>query len=157
VLFQDSDERRLAAYQHDLKAIFAQFDEKVRSGVLASVSQILSPFQHPDLVDTFCADKAYRLEKVLDGKLYLVDMTLAVWGIAGKVVYTLIKLRFFNVMQHRALHQEWNQTRLLELQATGKIYDGLFYLRKILVFIKIGQNFGNLVGDSIFTCLLVFG
>lgn len=113
VLFKDSDQRRLEAYQHYLKVIFAQFDEKVRTGVLASVSQILSSFQHPDLVDTFCAtgDNAYRMEDVLERTLYLVDMPLSVWGIAGKVVYTLIKLRFFNVMQQRAIHHEWNQTR----------------------------------------------
>lgn len=108
-----ASQRRLEAYQNYLKTIFQNFDEKVKSGVLASVAQILSPFQHPDLVDTFCAtsENAYRMEAVLEGTVYLVDMPLALWGMAGKVVYTLIKLRFFNVMQQRNLHNDWNQTR----------------------------------------------
>ena len=51
------------------------------------------------------------MESVLEGAIYVVDMPLARFGLAGKVIYTLIKLRFFNVMQQRALHPEWNQTR----------------------------------------------
>ena len=103
----------MKTYQHYLKSVFASFDEKIRSGVLANVSQILSPFQHPDLVDGFCTPKteSHRMEAVLDGTVYCIDMPLAQWGLGGKVIYTLIKLRFFNVMQKRALHKEWNQTR----------------------------------------------
>ena len=133
-------ERLFKIYQHYLDSIFAGFEEKIRSGVLANISQILSPFQHPDLVDTFCKaaipesifekpiidselteetaqDKPQKplsenaMEDLLNGTIYVVDMPLARWGLAGKVIYTLIKLRFFNLMQQRALHPEWDQLR----------------------------------------------
>ena len=124
------DERLLKTYQHYLRSIFATFDEKVRSGVLANIAQILSPFQHPELVDTFCMSQPQAdptddpaidsvvnsqinpaMEAVLEGTIYVVDMPLARWGLAGKVIYTLIKLRFFNLMQQRALQETWNQSR----------------------------------------------
>ena len=133
-------ERLFKIYQHYLDSIFAGFEEKIRSGVLANISQILSPFQHPDLVDTFCKaaipepifekpivdselteetsqEKPQEpffenaMEDLLNGAVYVVDMPLARWGLAGKVIYTLIKLRFFNLMQQRALHPEWDQSR----------------------------------------------
>ena len=50
------------------------------------------------------------MEDVLNGTIYIVDMPLARWGLAGKVIYTFIKLRFFNLMQQRSLHPEWNQS-----------------------------------------------
>lgn len=105
--------RKLSGYRHYIQAIFARFDEKIRNGVLASVSQILSPFQHPALIDTFCtrAPGSISMESVLNGNVILVDMPLAQWGLAGKVVYTFIKLRFFNVMQQRAMREDWNQSR----------------------------------------------
>ena len=124
------DERLLKTNQHYLRSIFATFDEKVRSGVLANIAQILSPFQHPELVDTFCMSQPQAdptddpaidsvvnsqinpaMEAVLEGTIYVVDMPLARWGLAGKVIYTLIKLRFFNLMQQRALQETWNQSR----------------------------------------------
>jgi len=39
------------------------------------------------------------------------NAVLAKWGFGGKVIYTLIKLRFFNVMQQRTSRPEWNQER----------------------------------------------
>lgn len=51
------------------------------------------------------------MESVLDGAVYLVDMPLSRWGLGGKVAYTFIKLRFFNVMQSRIHHPEWNQEK----------------------------------------------
>lgn len=51
------------------------------------------------------------MQSVLDGTVYLVDMPLARWGLGGKVAYTFIKLRFFNVMQNRIHHDDWNQER----------------------------------------------
>ena len=108
-----AEDRLLKSYQQYINSVFSSFDEKVRNGVLANVSQILSSFQHPDLIDAFCTPKnpTHRMESVLEGTIYVVDMPLARFGLAGKVIYTLIKLRFFNVMQQRALHLEWNQTR----------------------------------------------
>lgn len=107
------DGRLLESYQHYLDSIFSTFDEKIRSGVLANVAQILSPFQHPELVDTFCTSQKQKssMKDLLNGAIYVIDMPLSKWGLAGKVIYTLIKLRFFNMMQQRVLHEDQNQSR----------------------------------------------
>ena len=47
--------RQLQAAQQYQSTVFARFDEKVQAGVLATVAQVLAPFQHPDLVEAFCA------------------------------------------------------------------------------------------------------
>lgn len=109
----DREFRLLRSYLSYYDIIFAGFDDKVKKGVEASVSQILSPFNHPDLVDAFCNDSedAPLMEKVLDGTVYLVDMPLSRWGLGGKVAYNFIKLRFFNVMQKRNSESEWNKER----------------------------------------------
>lgn len=103
--------RLLNTYLNYRERIFDNFDEKVRASVNATVAQVLAPFSHPDLVDAFCyADNdSLRMESVLEGTIYVVDMPLSVWGLGGKVAYNFIKLRFFNVMQQRATRTEWNQ------------------------------------------------
>ena len=107
------EKRLLTAYWQYHEKIFDKFDEKVKAGVNATIAQVLSPFNHPHLVDTFCTENQSNvtMEDVLNGAIYLVDMPLSVWGLGGKVVYTLIKLRFFNVMQQRVTQAEWNQER----------------------------------------------
>ncbi|RZI45482.1 type IV secretory system conjugative DNA transfer family protein [Candidatus Finniella inopinata] len=110
----DLDERLFISYHQYVHVLFNSFDQKIRDGVMASMMQILSPFQHPSLVDAFCSPQSVQthpMEAVLDGALYVVDLPLAQWGLGGKIVYTLIKLRFFNVMQQRAIQPNWNQTR----------------------------------------------
>lgn len=109
----DRERRLLKTYLSYYEIIFSDFDDRVKKGVNASVSQILSPFNHPDLVDAFCTDdaEAPTMEKVLDGTVYLVDMPLAKWGLGGKVAYNFIKLRFFNVMQRRNTESSWNHER----------------------------------------------
>lgn len=49
------------------------------------------------------------MENILTGTVYLVDMPLAIWGLGGKVAYTFIKLRFFNLMQNRNQHATHNK------------------------------------------------
>lgn len=109
----DREKRLLKTYLSYYEIIFSDFDDRVKKGVNASVSQILSPFNHPDLVDAFCTDDpaAPTMEKVLGGTIYLVDMPLAKWGLGGKVAYNFIKLRFFNVMQRRNTETSWNHDR----------------------------------------------
>ncbi len=94
--------RLLRSYQSYHEGVFTRFDAKVVAGVLASAAQVLTPFTHPDLVDAFCppAD-AVTIEALASGALILVDLPLAVWGVGAKVVYTFIKLRFFQYMQRR--------------------------------------------------------
>src|SRR5712691_11449486 len=105
--------RQLQAAQQYQSAVFHRFDEKVQAGVLATVAQVLAPFQHPDLVEAFCAPTGAqaRLEDVLEGVVFLVELPLAVWGLGGKVASILLKLRFFRVMQRRAVEPTWNQER----------------------------------------------
>lgn len=107
------DVRLLSAYAQYQERIFEKFDEKVKAGVNATIAQVLSPFNHPELVDAFCSEGIdnVRMEDVLNGAVYLVELPLATWGLGGKVVYTMIKLRFFNVMQQRLTRPEWNQER----------------------------------------------
>ncbi len=94
--------RLLRGYQSYHEGVFTRFDAKVVAGVLASAAQVLTPFTHPDLVDAFCppAD-ALAIETLGAGAIFLVDLPLSVWGIGAKVIYTFIKLRFFQYMQRR--------------------------------------------------------
>ena len=116
VTLEAKEQRLLKTYLRYHDNIFGTFDEKVKSGVNATVAQALSPFNHPELIDAFCQhsnDETDNLtmEAVLNGAVYLVDMPLSRWGLGGKVAYTFIKLRFFNVMQSRIHHPEWNQDK----------------------------------------------
>lgn len=112
---QNLDERSkklLNVYQSYVGTIFDSFDEKVKRGVLASVSQVLSPFQHPDLIDAFCSESKHtNLEDALNGTVFLVNLPLSTWGLGAKVVYTFIKLRFFNLVQSRLSNEKLNKTR----------------------------------------------
>jgi len=94
------EQKRLFNSYHQYKSsIFDSFDEKVQSGVKATLAQAISPFNHPDLADAFCYDDELKIEEILKGEVFLIDMPIALWGLAAKVVYTFIKLRFFNLMQ----------------------------------------------------------
>ena len=106
-------QRLLDSYLSYRKNIFSGFDDKVISGVNATVAQVLSPFSQPELVDAFCSESEDLacMEDILKGKVFLVDLPLSRWGLGGKVVYTFIKLRFFNVMQRRLSEPSWNQDR----------------------------------------------
>lgn len=108
----DKDLRLLNTYWRYQEQVFDKFDEKVKSGVYATIAQVLSPFNHPELIDAFCSTgDDVSMEAVLDGNIYLLSLPLTIWGLGGKVVYSLIKLRFYNVMQQRALQTTWNQDR----------------------------------------------
>jgi hypothetical protein len=113
ITLEAKEQRLLKTYLRYHETIFATFDEKVKSGVNATVAQALSPFNHPELIDAFCeqSQTSLNMQSVLDGTVYLVDMPLARWGLGGKVAYTFIKLRFFNVMQNRVHQPDWNQDR----------------------------------------------
>lgn len=109
----EQQRRVLDAYLSYYRDIFSKFDEKVKAGVNATCAQVLSSFNLPDLVDSFCIDtpEAVTMEDVLSGSIFLVDLPLPVYGLGAKVAYTFIKLRFFNVMQRRNSVAEWNKER----------------------------------------------
>lgn len=108
----DRDQRLLKVYRNYYDVIFGGYDPKVQQSILATVAQVLSPFQHPDLTDYFCTDRpdAANMEDALTGTVFLIDLPLATWGMGAKTVYTLIKLRLFNVLQSRQARPELDQT-----------------------------------------------
>jgi type IV secretory pathway TraG/TraD family ATPase VirD4 len=108
---EDKPARLLTSYWQYQARIFDKFDEKVKAGVNATVAQVLSPFNHPELIEAFCTVSETTLVEVLQGAVYLVSLPLSVWGLGGKVVYTLIKLRFYNVMQQRTAQGDCDQER----------------------------------------------
>lgn len=113
--------RQLTVCEHYHTHVFDQFDEKVKSGVRATLSQVLSPFNHPELMDAFCTAQPQKtdaptLSAVLTGSVFLVSLPLSTWGLGAKVVYTLIKLRFYNLMQQRTA------------QARGESLSPVFFL-----------------------------
>lgn len=105
------EERIFDTYIKYYENVFSRFDEKVKQGVLASVAQVLAPFQHPDLVDAFCTESENNADvrDILSGSIFVVDLPLATWGIGAKAVYTFIKLRFFNILQSRQADKTLNQ------------------------------------------------
>lgn len=110
--FSENERRALLSNQRYGTEIFEKFDEKVKSGVRATCAQILSPFSQIELMDAFCKADSESLPwtSLLDGNLFLVNLPSAQWGLGAKLAYTFLKLRFFNIMQRRALTPEWNQT-----------------------------------------------
>lgn len=88
--------------------IYEKFDEKVKQSIKATVSQVLSGFQNPVLVDAFCSNNKEQvyIEECLTGQVILVNLPLAEWGTSAKAVYTLIKLRFFSLIQQRATRKD---------------------------------------------------
>jgi type IV secretory pathway TraG/TraD family ATPase VirD4 len=105
--------RLLKSYMGYYDHIFSHFDEKVKSGVIATIAQSLAHFNQPDLIDSFCTEGPDMpfIGDVLNGSIFLVDMPLQVWGVSGKVVYTFVKQRFFNVIQNRNTSAETDKTR----------------------------------------------
>ena len=110
---KEKRKRLLDSYMayHDQQ--FDKMEDKTKAGVLSTVSQFLEPFLHPELIDAFCSQSndSVNMEDVLNGAVYLVDLPIHTWGLGGKVVYSLIKLRFYNVMQQRTSRPEWNHDR----------------------------------------------
>jgi hypothetical protein len=105
--------RLLKTYCNYYDLIFSHFDAKIKSGVNATIAQALAPFNHPDLLDAFCSSdcEPAKMEDTLNGTVYLVNMPLSIWGLGGKVAYTFIKLRFFNLMQNRNQHPTHNKSK----------------------------------------------
>lgn len=113
IFLNDEEKILLQSYQQYHERIFDHFEEKVKSGILASVAQVLSPFNHPELAKAFCTDEKhpFMMDHLFVGDIALIRLPLSVWGLGGKVAYTFIKLRFFNLMQHRAQDAQCNQER----------------------------------------------
>jgi type IV secretory pathway TraG/TraD family ATPase VirD4 len=109
----EADRLRLQRYADYESSVFESFDEKVKSGVKAQLSQILSLFTLPELEAAFCnpAVDSVRLEDLIDGAALVLNLPIQRYGLAAKTVYTFVKLRFFQVMERRRIEPQWNQTR----------------------------------------------
>lgn len=100
------EKRYLENYRNYFTNVFMKLDIKMRESIKGTLSTILAPFQAPELVDAFGSGSVEEgtsidLYTILSGSVIVVDLPLARWGTAGKVIYTLIKLRFFNMIQNR--------------------------------------------------------
>ena len=96
------DQRKLENYRGYYDNVFSNIDIKTKESIKITLATILSPFQEPELVDAFSGSADdYELAGILSGDVVLVDLPLAKWQTAGKVIYTLIKLRFFSLLQER--------------------------------------------------------
>ena len=107
----EQEKRALMANKNYTTGVFQKFDDKVRNGVHATCAQILAPFSQIELTDAFCKTDGEHLpwHSLLDGNIFLVQLPTAQWGLGAKLAYTFLKLRFFNLMQQRALNNNWNQ------------------------------------------------
>ncbi|MFM0342439.1 type IV secretory system conjugative DNA transfer family protein [Paraburkholderia fungorum] len=113
----DRELRALKMYRRYYENVFLEFSDDVRNGVKASIAQVLSAFQHPDLQDAFCGADADREEVdftdlVNKGAVYLVEIPRTKYGGEGaRYAYLFVKLRFFEMMKARRMTPAWNQTR----------------------------------------------
>lgn len=102
--------RNLQNYRGYYNNVFMAMDVKMRESIKGTLSTVLGPFQNPELIDAFSGnDDDYDLANILSGDVVLVDLPLAKWATAGKVVYTMIKLRFFNLLQTRQVNKSLPQ------------------------------------------------
>ncbi|SFM30821.1 type IV secretory system conjugative DNA transfer family protein [Pelosinus propionicus] len=83
---------------------FAKLPENLRGSIEGSVLPILKPFQDAVFQKVFCDtndENNYDMKKILNqGDTVIIDMCLAEYP-KGRAVYTLIKLRYYNLIQSR--------------------------------------------------------
>ena len=95
--------------------VYSKYDEKLIKSVEFTLSPVIKAFQTVELSDAFCNTdpvKNYDLKDILNnGDIVLVDLPLVKFGKAGKTVYTLLKLRYFNLMQSRHADETLNKDR----------------------------------------------
>lgn len=112
----DRDQRFFQQTQSFLVQQWDTRDEKLKSNMNATISQVLSPFTHPDLVDAFSAGSVHgeadMTALINDGEVFLVKLPMTKYGRAGaRFAYLILKLRFMNMMRERTTCHEWNQDR----------------------------------------------
>ncbi len=97
--------RRLKASLEYEMTVAAGYTEKERSGVNRTIETALARFADPELEDAFCtSDGAQaRLTDVLDGAVFVVNVPRDQFKAAARVVYMLIKERFFQALNARPL------------------------------------------------------
>ncbi len=93
--------------------VHGALDDKMLMNINTTVSQVLSPFSHPDLVDAFSCGEAEGeadLTALLDGAIYFVSLPMTLFGKEGaRYAYMLIKLRFMSLIRERRTRKDLNQ------------------------------------------------
>lgn len=112
---QDSDRlafNRLTGYFRYVSQTFPSFDPRIKKGAETSLSQILDAFQLEEIDRAFCrgGEGAISMEEVMNGTIFLLDLPISIYGLSAKTVYTLVKLRFMNVVKRRRVEPTWNQS-----------------------------------------------
>lgn len=112
----DRDQRFLLQTQMFIVNQWNRRDEKLKTNMEATMSQVLSPFTHPDLADAFSAGSVHgeadMTALINDGDVFLVKLPMTKYGMAGaRFAYMILKLRFMNMMRERRTRTEWNQDR----------------------------------------------
>ena len=106
--------RKFQSYKEYFENVWFPMDDKMRNSVTSVLSPVLQPFTTPEIIDAFSGtENKYDMKNVLAGDMVVVDMPLAKYGIGGKVIYTLIKLRFFNLLQERQYNRELPQNLVM--------------------------------------------
>lgn len=108
-----------APYHKYLTEIFPEYETRMKNSVKQSLSDILDAFQHPDIRKAFCTDSSddMSMTELLDGKVFMLDLPLAIYGVSARTVYTMVKLRMMNVMQRREAETTWDQDRFVVMVA----------------------------------------
>jgi len=84
---------------------FSALPENMQGSINGSLTPILEPFQGAELQTVFSdinPENNYDLSRILnDGDIIAVDLNLATYASPGRAIYTLIKLRYYNLIQTR--------------------------------------------------------
>ena len=116
---------------------YSQYNDKLRSSVEFTLSPILEPFQSVELANAFSnnnADDNYDLANILNnGDVVCLDLPLTKYSEAGKLIYTMVKLRFYNLVKSRF-------DKEAELNSEKYVFFLCDEFQDILVFLQIGEE-----------------
>lgn len=114
LVLEEYEAAMLESYRQSI-AMFDGCADRMKDDIRATASSALSQFTHPAIKESFCSHgrEKLTLEEVLNGKIFLVDMPKAEYGKISRTIHTVIKMRWFQVMEARRRHEEWNQDRMV--------------------------------------------
>ena len=83
------------------------YGEREQSGLNRTIETALVRFADPELEDAFCSASGEKanLEDLLDGAIFVVNLPREQFKAAARVVYLLLKERFFQLLNTRAQMQ----------------------------------------------------
>lgn len=95
--------RQLSADLSYFNNVFEVQDIKLQSSIKATISTIISGFCNPLFIDRFSAttDDVYDMTNLLNGDICVLTVPIAEYGNVAKVIYTILKLKYFNLLQQR--------------------------------------------------------